>query len=378
MSSIEKYTLSSGQLRYKVRYRDPDGRQHQRKGYRTMKEAKLAAAQLEVKVASGQWIDPRSGQITVGTLWSDYLAGLAHIKATTRATRKGAWKVQVKPRWESAEVGKIRPSQIRTWVGQMAADGAGPATIENALVVLRGILAVAVQDRLIESNQATGVRAPRRTPKVKRYLTHRQVALVAEACSTPEDTLITECLCYFGLRAGELFALRVEDVDFLRRRVNVSRSVTDVRGEGLVWSATKTYEARSVPIPAHLLQPLSVQATGRARDDLLFGNGRTPIRVNNWRRRVWRPALDAARKLDDSIPTLTVHDARATAVSLAISAGASLKAVQLLAGHASGAVTADVYASLLPDDLDRVSAAVDAQRAADLACDPAVTPVVSQ
>ncbi|SOE05318.1 hypothetical protein SAMN06295924_108146 [Rathayibacter rathayi NCPPB 2980 = VKM Ac-1601] len=46
-----------------------------------------------------------------------------------------------------------------------------------------------------------------------------------------------------------------------------------------------------------------------------------------------------------------------TAVSLAISAGANATAVQHLLGRASAAVTLDVYADLVEDDLDAVEAA---------------------
>ena len=54
---------------------------------------------------------------------------------------------------------------------------------------------------------------------------------------------------------------------------------------------------------------------------------------------------------------LTPHEMRHTAASLAISAGANVKAVQRMLGHASAAVTLDVYSDLVESDLDTVSAA---------------------
>ena len=56
---------------------------------------------------------------------------------------------------------------------------------------------------------------------------------------------------------------------------------------------------------------------------------------------------------------LTPHEMRHTAASLAISAGANVKAVQRMLGHASAAVTLDVYSDLFDSDLDTVSAALD-------------------
>jgi integrase len=58
---------------------------------------------------------------------------------------------------------------------------------------------------------------------------------------------------------------------------------------------------------------------------------------------------------------LTPHEMQHTAASLAISAGANVKAVQRMLGHASAAVTLDVYSDLFDSDLDTVSAALDEQ-----------------
>ena len=79
------------------------------------------------------------------------------------------------------------------------------------------------------------------------------------------------------------------------------------------------------------------------------------LRLNNFRRNTFDRA--AARIGMDG---LTPHSLRHTAASLAISAGAHVKAVQSLLGHASAAVTLDVYAGLFGDDLDAVAERLDA------------------
>ncbi|MER7301733.1 tyrosine-type recombinase/integrase [Nocardioides sp. NPDC127514] len=55
----------------------------------------------------------------------------------------------------------------------------------------------------------------------------------------------------------------------------------------------------------------------------------------------------------------TPHDLRRTAASLAVGAGVNVKAVQRILGHASAAMTLDVYAGLFADDLDAVAGAMD-------------------
>ena len=58
------------------------------------------------------------------------------------------------------------------------------------------------------------------------------------------------------------------------------------------------------------------------------------------------------------------HELRHTAVSLAVSAGANVKAVQLMLGHAKASMTLDVYADLFDDDLEAVADRLDELRAA--------------
>ena len=63
---------------------------------------------------------------------------------------------------------------------------------------------------------------------------------------------------------------------------------------------------------------------------------------------------------DKSFPAITPPDLRHTAASLAISAGANVKAVQRMLGHAKASMTLDVYADLFDDDLDSVADSLDA------------------
>jgi site-specific recombinase XerC len=59
------------------------------------------------------------------------------------------------------------------------------------------------------------------------------------------------------------------------------------------------------------------------------------------------------------MPGLTPHDLRHTAASLAIKAGANVKVVQQMLGHASAAMTLDVYAGLFANNLDEVADRLD-------------------
>jgi integrase len=81
----------------------------------------------------------------------------------------------------------------------------------------------------------------------------------------------------------------------------------------------------------------------------------SPSGSQNWRQRVWDPAVAAA-----GLTGLTPHDLRHTAAFLTIGSGASVKHVQRMLGHKDAAMTLSVYASLFEDDLDDVSNRHDA------------------
>jgi integrase len=66
-------------------------------------------------------------------------------------------------------------------------------------------------------------------------------------------------------------------------------------------------------------------------------------------------AVARCQKQDPEFPRVTAHALRHTAASLAISAGANPKVVARMLGHASAAMTLDVYADLFESDLDSVA-----------------------
>jgi integrase len=196
------------------------------------------------------------------------------------------------------------------------------------------------------------VKLPKLQQADRAYLSHAQVAALAVSVGwLPE---VIRFLAYTGLRWGEMAALRVQDFDMLRRRVNVSRSVTE--SGKLIWGSPKTHKRRSVPFPAVLADELSALMIDKGREDLVFTTQRGAVlRGGNYRNRYFNKAVEACQQADETFPTITPHDLRHTAASLAVSAGANVKALQRMLGHAKASMTLDVYADLFDDDLDVVA-----------------------
>jgi integrase len=92
---------------------------------------------------------------------------------------------------------------------------------------------------------------------------------------------------------------------------------------------------------------------------LLFGDGDEHLKLPATRNGWFTVAVRATQADDPTFPRVTPHDLRYTAASLAVQTGAHVKAVQNMLGHASAAMTLDVYADLFDDDLDVVADALD-------------------
>jgi integrase len=344
-------------MRWRARYVSDDGHEYSKVFARKVDAQAWLDNEITPALATGTHVTPGSGRVTVRSVYTSWSASQSHVSAKTAATRRSAWGSRVAPQWADVPVVDVKTSAVRAWVAKMAAEEVGAATIENAFGLLRQVLGAAVEDRRIPRNPCEGVKLPKRKHADRGYLSHGQVAALAAAVDRHPE--VVRFLSYTGLRWGEMAALRVGDFDMLRRRVNVSRSVTE--SGGLVWSTPKTWERRSVPLPAVLADELAALMVGKGRDELVFTDLRGGVlRNSNWRARVFEPAVTTCQKADDSFPSITPHDLRHTAASLAVSAGANVKAVQRMLGHAKASMTLDVYADLFDTDLDDVAANLEA------------------
>ncbi|WP_111718757.1 tyrosine-type recombinase/integrase [Homoserinimonas sp. OAct 916] len=352
MGSIHAYETASGK-RYRALWRKPDHKQGQKRGFKTKRAAELHLAEVEVSKSRGEYIDAADARVTVGTLAVDWLNHQTQLKPSSYRPLESAWRHHVEPRWGKVMLSEIRHSDVQRWVSGIDRSA---TTVIRAHSVLASIIDVAVKDRRLLSNPARRVNLPRKVGKDRVYLSHEQVQLLADCA--PRHSALILTLAYTGLRWGEATALRVSDLDMLRRRLAVRLNAVNVGGTIIV-GTPKSHTSRSVPFPEFLTEQLAKLCEGKARDQLVFGDGVTHLRQPDSRRGWYVAAIRDATARDNDFPRLTLHDLRHTAASLAISAGANAKAVQRMLGHASAAMTLDTYADLFEDDLDAVATALN-------------------
>ena len=241
-------------------------------------------------------------RITVGDWSTRWVQGQSRLKPQTHERCRNIVRVQILAEWGNVRLSAIAQSDVVAWVAKLVAEGYAASTVRQVRRVFSLLLELALRDGRLPRNPAAGVRLPRAAKGEPVFLTHGQVEELAQACAGYE--LLVRVLAYTGMRWGEATAARWS----------------------MPWPSTS--QARG---PTTWCSPL--------RDG--------DVMRHNFRSRVFVPA---ARWI--GMPGLTPHDLRHTAASLAVQAGANVKALQRMLGHASAAMTLDVYAGLFGDDLD--------------------------
>lgn len=361
MATISKYQTADGATRYRVRYRTPERRQTDKRGFATKRDAEQFAATVEVSKLKGEYVAPSLGKALVEELAPVWLDRKENACAPSHYRMlESAWRVHVAPRWATVAVADIDVLGVEAWIAGMVRSGSGPTTVLRAYGVLSGILADAVKSRRLAVNPAKGVEnLPRKTAKRHVYLSADDVARLADASGQHRALVLV--LAYCGLRWGEAIGLRVRDVEFLRRRIAVHENAVQLGSRHAV-GPTKGRKARSVPVPTFVLNALSAQCVGKKPGDLVFPapNGGYLARPKNqtgW----FQSAVKRA-----GTQAITPHDLRHTCASLAVAAGVNVLALQRMLGHTSAKMTLDTYADLFDDDLDAVAESLHSRYSPEL------------
>jgi integrase len=309
-------------------------------------------------LSRGDWFDPRRAQVLFGD-WADtWKKNVVDLRPSTFARDEGYLNRYILPVFGEMPLGDISVGLIRTWVSELNASGLAPATVVKAGQILSKVLRSAVEEGIISTNPTSSVRLPRLERHEMRNLSPVEVSRLADAIH-PRYRAVVFLGAYGGLRAGELFGLRVSRLDLAAQRVEVVEQVVEVSGH-LHFGAPKTKAGRrTVPVPAVVCDALTEHLRLWPSDDLVFtAPDGGPVRLASWRSRFFKRAVEAA-----DVAPLRVHDLRHTAVSLWIAAGASPREIASRAGHTSVSVVLDRYGHLLPgsenrvnDELDRLAA----------------------
>jgi integrase len=245
----------------------------------------------------------------------------------------------VLPHFGSHQIESVRPSDIQRWVTRLGADGYAASTVRKAHQLLSGAFGVAVNDEALPQSPCRGIRLPKEDERDLRFLDTAEIHSLADA-SGPRYQALVLTAAFTGLRFGELAALRLEDLNLLRRTLTVSKTLSEVGGLVELTEPKTKAARRSVALPQTVARVIGshIEAHSSERGIVFPSPAGDYLRRTNFRLRHWLPAV---RKSVGE--PCRFHDLRHSHVSLLIQAGEHPKTIAARLGHKSVRTVLDVY-----------------------------------
>jgi integrase len=228
----------------------------------------------------------------------------------------------------------IEYSDLQDFVDRLAAQGLDGSTIRNIVMPLRVIYRRARRE--IPVNPTTDLEIVAPGNKQKRVVNAELAAALIDAVPI-EDRALWATALYTGLRAGELQALLIEDVELYEQGrwglIHVRRSWD--KHEGYV-EPKSAAGARTIPIPEQLYEILDEHRLRLDRTEgLIFGRtAETPFSYSGVRARAARVLEDAGFEPAD----FQMHEARHSYRTFLAAAGIPRDRRDRYLGHADGSV----------------------------------------
>jgi site-specific recombinase XerD len=208
--------------RWQARWRDETGRQRKR-NYDRKVDAERFPSGVKADVVRGHYVDPAAVRVTVAEYARHWAASRPH-RATTATKVAGTIERHLAlTRLGSMPIAAVRKSDVQSWATDRARLLA-PSTTRVVLTIVGAVFKAAVEDRVLAFSPARGISLPKHERPRVLPLTVAQVRQLAEAAA-PRCRAMVIAQAGLGLRIGELLALRIEDVDFLRRTVRVEHQI---------------------------------------------------------------------------------------------------------------------------------------------------------
>lgn len=287
------------------------------------------------------------------------------IKDSSIKINRSRYNNHIKPSLGKIKIRKIEKRAV-VKLQQDLAKNLSAVMVNSVIVVLKTVLNAAVDDEIIVKNPAASVKPlrtddrPKASETIHRALTRdEQQAFMQEA----KTEWLYEFFCFSlctGMRLNEITALKWQDIDYINNVIHVTKTVSWKAGGGFTETSPKSETSkRDIPMNDTIKKVLQMQRKkmamvygeifARKMDSNIFigSNGSRAVAsstvsssINNVLKRLRQQGIEIER--------FTHHAFRDTFATRYIEEGGSMQTLQKILGHNSLAMTADLYAHVLP------------------------------
>ena len=333
-------------------------------GFRTRKAAQAAMAKVMVAVEEKNYIVP--ARLTVREfLIREWLpAAKGTIRPTTYRSYVQHVECHIMPHIGSMRLEKVTGATLNALYAKLALEGKrdgksglSPASVHHVHACAHRAFKDAVRWNRLLRNPADVADPPQVKGTGNREMkTWEAGQLKGFLEVTHDDPLnsLWHVLAMTGMRRGEGLGLRWEDVDFEAGRLAVRRSLVPLAGTVIVSEPKTARGRRSIAIDPETVAVLKAQAAQQLRDQQEWGEAWSdsgyvftrPDGSPHHPEVISRSFRQAVQQ--SMLPRIRLHDLRHTHATLALRAGVHPKVVSERLGHATVAITLDIYSHAIP------------------------------
>ena len=298
------------------------------------------------------------------------------IRENSRIFYNHIYESKIFPVLGKMKLSDITKLQISALLNNLKENGYKWETLNKTKILLNDMFERALEDNFVSKNPAKGVRIPMNKEKNSyRTLTKDEQEIFLECAKGTFYYNLFVVAINTGLRPGELFALTEDDIDFKNNIINVTKTLLYAKFDGdtkkeFHFGDPKTDTSiRQVPINSicknalikqimqHTIIKNKIKLYGQSKKDKIndFGNllfstkFMTPLNSEIYCEAIKRivAEINLTRDVLDQIEPFSGHSFRHTFATRCFEAGIQPKTVQSYLGHATLAMTMDLYTSVL-------------------------------
>lgn len=277
-------------------------------------------------------------KMTVTEFLESWLSNRANLKPETRRNYQGAITNRITPLIGSLKVATITAATIENLYQKLDAKNYRAGTMNVTHAVLSSAFADGFRLNLLPHNPMDKVKKVSKKSIPTKHIPQSDAdRIYAYATRDPYTHARIELGIYMGLRPGEVFGLKWEDINYTAKTITIERQVQRVTGQGLVFQSVKTGDIRTIPLSdaqitilqRHQVNQMALPANLKSSENLVFPNSLGNKMDPKCDHKSWKELLQAAGIKAD----YTRYQMRKTAFTNLATSGVDLRTIMEISGH---------------------------------------------
>lgn len=326
-----------------ITYKDVDGNKKvwekigwQSEGYSAQMASHLRAERLRAIRHGEELPKKKKKEIKFSEIWEEYSKWLETSKKRPRDDRY-YYSKHLRDRFADKPLSKIGPTDLEKLKTELLNSGLAPATVKHNLVLVRQIFNKAIAWGLWSGeNPIHKIKLPKLNNKRVNFFTYDQAKILLGELSTTSHQLhdISLLSLHTGMRAGEIFGLKWEHIDFQTKIIRILDS--------------KSGRSRNVFMNEIVVTMFNSKGIAKPGEHIFKSRNGEQIKAISKSFRAVIDRLCFNKGIEDPRDQLTFHSLRHTFASWLAIAGTPILTIKELLGHQTLAMT-ERYAHLIPD-----------------------------